>query len=278
MLREVERTTDVHSRLRRDPVSLLHEIESPLDQELAGIVISALAFGNAGVVVAKGREVLRRVGSPLALRAEKRADVLKALRGFRHRLYGAAEVAGLLAGARRVQKQHGTLGDRFADLLAGSDLRTAMAGFVREVRSAGGLDDLPTRGAAHILPSPEGASASKRLCLYLRWMVRRNDGVDLGLWTRVSPSVLLVPMDVHLSRLSRNVGLTDRKGASWALAEEVTAKLRLLDESDPVRFDFPLCHLGMAQGCPSRRDVVACEGCGVRPICRHWAPVRRRGP
>ncbi len=277
VLRAVERDTDVTARLARDPVSVVRAVHGPLDRELAGLVVASLAFGNADVVVAKGREVLTRLGAPLSRAADHPGEVARRLRGFRHRLYGAAELTALLVGARRVQRVHGTLGDRLATLLdEARALRPALAAFVHEIRAAGGLDHLTTRGAAHILPDPDGPSASKRLFLYLRWMVRPDDGVDLGLWSRVSPALLLVPMDVHLSRLSRNLRLTDRKGASYALAEEVTAQLRRLDPRDPVRFDFSLCHLGMARDCPSHRDEERCAGCGVKPLCRHWQRGRSR--
>ena len=79
-----------------------------------------------------------------------------------------------------------------------------------------------------------------------------------------------MPIDTHLFKLSRNLGLTTRSGVTWATAEEVTAGLRRIDPDDPVRFDFALCHLGMVQRCPSRRDPALCAGCGVKPVCIHW--------
>ena len=102
-------------------------------------------------------------------------------------------------------------------------------------------------------------------------MVRPDDGVDLGVWRRVPTSVLLVPVDTHLYKLSRNLGFTKRGTLTWATTEEITAALRRLDPEDPVRFDFPLCHLGMLQRCPSRKDAKRCEGCGIQSVCRHWA-------
>jgi uncharacterized protein (TIGR02757 family) len=100
-------------------------------------------------------------------------------------------------------------------------------------------------------------------------MVRPADGLDLGLW-QVSPGVLQVPVDVHVHKLARNLGLTARTNASWETSEEITAALRRFDPNDPVRYDFSLCHLGMLQRCPSRRDPKRCEGCPVKPLCRHW--------
>ncbi len=101
-------------------------------------------------------------------------------------------------------------------------------------------------------------------------MIRPDDGVDLGLWD-VPTRVLLVPVDTHIHKLGRNLGFTRRKALSWKTTEEITGALRKLDPDDPAKYDFALCHLGMLQRCPSRRDPARCEGCGVMPVCRHWA-------
>ena len=102
-------------------------------------------------------------------------------------------------------------------------------------------------------------------------MVRPADGVDLGLlWTGVDPAILLCPVDTHIHKLARNLGLTKRPSLSWDTAEEITRGLARFDAKDPVKYDFSLCHLGMLQRCPSRRDAARCDGCGVMPVCLHW--------
>jgi uncharacterized protein (TIGR02757 family) len=270
----IDGRTDRAGRLARDPVRALHRYKDPLDQELVGLLAACLAFGNAAIIVRKLDEVLAQLGPRPALAADAPEALAQKLKGFRHRVYQGDEVARLLVGARRVQRASGTLGARFADDLAGAGgrLRPALVSFVRALRQAGGLDAPGLgRGARHLLPDPEGASACKRILLYLRWMVRPADGVDVGLWAdRVPAGLLVVPLDVHLHRLSLNLGLTERQTASWVAAEEVTARLRRLDPRDPVRYDFALCHMGMAGDCPSQADPERCEGCGVRPLCRHW--------
>jgi uncharacterized protein (TIGR02757 family) len=104
-------------------------------------------------------------------------------------------------------------------------------------------------------------------------MVRPADGIDLGMW-RVSPARLLVPVDVHIHRLARNLGFTRRSSPSWKTTEEITRALARFDAADPVSYDFALCHMGMLQRCPSRRDASLCEGCGVKPVCIHWSAGR----
>src|SRR5262249_16904498 len=153
---------------------------------------------------------------------------------------------------------------------ARGDLREALAAWCDAIREAGGLRKSGARrGPAHLLADPRGPSGSKRLLLFLRWMVRPADGVDLGLWRR-DPARPLLPVRVPIPRPSRNLGFTRRRDLSWRTTEEITRALAAFDPRDRVGYDFSLCHMGMLQGCPSRRDARRCEGCGVKPVCMHW--------
>ena len=117
-----------------------------------------------------------------------------------------------------------------------------------------------------LFPRPERGSACKRHNLFLRWVVRGPDGVDLGLWSAVSPRDLVVPLDTHMARLGGALGLTRRKTPDWRMAEEITASLRLACPEDPVKFDYPLTRLGILGVCTrSRRGV--CGRCPVAPLC-----------
>ena len=101
-------------------------------------------------------------------------------------------------------------------------------------------------------------------------MVRGPDGVDFGLWREIPRAALLVPLDTHVHRIGGFIGLTRRKDLSWRTAEDVTARLRLLDADDPVRYDFALSHLGISGACASRKDARRCAECQLKPICRFW--------
>jgi uncharacterized protein (TIGR02757 family) len=277
---------DVGARREADPVGFAHRYARAEDQELVALVCACTAFGNVKAIRAKLGDLLARLGPSPARAADDLPALRVALRGWKHRVFRGDDIARLLAGARAVQREHGSLGALFAaelraareprDHPTGDTLRDALAAWCDAIRSAGGLDrHSRRRGPAHLLPDPRGPSGSKRLLLFLRWMVRGPDGVDLGLWRRyanagVDPARLLVPVDVHIHRLSRNLGLTKRADLSWKTTVEITSALARLDPSDPVGYDFSLCHMGMLQGCPSRRDVEACQGCGVKPVCIHW--------
>jgi len=273
-LEQVVASTDRGARLSADPVSTVRGWGSLHDTELAGLVASCLALGGASVARDKSREVFRRLG-PSLTGALGRGGVEAALDGWIHRFYRGVHVARLLAGARRVQETHGSLGQRFGGLLRQrGSLEGAVEGWVDEIQQAGwgSALDAPSK---HLLPVPtRGGSASKRLMLYLRWMVRADDGVDLGLWGEwVSPAALVIPVDVHILRLARNLGLTTERAATWKAARQITAGLARFRPEDPVFYDFALCHAGMLLRCPSRRDDALCDGCGVRSVCIHWRGV-----
>jgi uncharacterized protein (TIGR02757 family) len=277
----VRSTCDVAARLELDPVAVVHRYAAPEDRELVGLMASAVAFGNVKALRAKLEDALKRLGPNIAAIADDADAVGARLRGWKHRVYRGEDLARLLVGARRVQRASGSLGRRFAaDFQREADVRAALTSFTRAIREAGGLASggrRKRRGSAHILADPSGASGCKRLLLYLRWMVRPADGVDLGLWD-VPTSALLVPVDVHIHKLGRNLGFTRRKTTSWKTTEEITQALRRFDPADPVKYDFALCHLGMLRRCPSRRDDVRCQGCGVQPVCRHWERATSRSP
>jgi len=268
---------DVDARRAADPVAFAHRYARPEDRELVALVAACVAFGNVKTIQAKLEDMLSRIGGRPALAAEDAGALRARLRGWKHRVFLGDDVARLLAGARAVQFAHGSLGACFeAQLRTAPTFREALGAWCDAVRTAGGLRrDGRRRGPSHLLPDPRGPSGSKRLLLFLRWMIRPADGVDLGLWN-VDPARLLVPVDVHIHKLARNLGLTRRGAPSWRTTEEITRKLARLYPPDPTRYDFSLCHMGMLQRCPSRRDPGRCEGCAVMSVCIHWAPRRRR--
>ncbi|HVY48586.1 MAG TPA: DUF2400 domain-containing protein [Minicystis sp.] len=279
-LERVRAACDVPRRLAADPVSVVHRYDDPLDREIVALVASSLAFGNVKAFRAKIDDALDRIGPDVARACDDPARVARALRGWRHRVYDGEVLAKLVVGARAVQREHGSLGAALArDLDAPhGELRGALAAWTTRIRRAGGLDAkqkpkrsgaAPKAGAAHILADPLKGSAAKRLLLLLRWMCRPADGIDLGAWP-IDPARLLVPVDTHIHRLGNNLGLTRRRDLSWRTAEEITRALARFDPTDPVKYDFSLCHLGMLQHCPSRRDEARCHGCGIQSVCRHW--------
>ncbi len=282
-LEAVRNDVDPIERVRRDPVQFAHRFRDPHDQELVGLLAASLAFGNVTTILAKVESILAILGPSPTTACDNRGPIQKALAHIRHRVFRGDDMARLLFGARSLQRSSGTLGRAFVKHLdEGGTLREGLARWASDIRARGGLPSIETRsavgdlrGGKHILPNVQAGGASKRLLLYLRWMIRPADGIDLGLWA-VSPSRLVLPLDTHLHKIARNLGLTDRADASWRTAEKITERLLRFDPDDPIKYDFALCHLGMLQRCPSRRDPKRCEGCPLMPYCKHWRPSRKR--
>ncbi len=262
---------ELSERKRFDPIEFPGRFSNPRDVEVAGLLGAALAYGRADLFKPKVDSLLSVMGgSPAAFVAELTVPrAAKLLDGFVYRFNLGADVAVLLLGMGKVLRERGSLEAAFV----GETQHGRLSSFCSTIRESAPLREIlrrvgPTRGLAHLLPSPLGAGAAKRLNLYLRWMVRGPDGTDFGVWKRVKPAELVIPLDTHVMRMARLLGLTARKDATWRTAEEVTASLRLLDPADPVRYDFALCHYGMSGACPAVPVRVNCVRCELKKACR----------
>ena len=270
--------TDAPARVRGDPVELPHRYSDPRDIEVAALLSAALAYGRVDLFKPRLTALLEALGpSPAALaRSARPAEILRRAKGFAYRMTDARDVACLLYGAGGILRAHGALGASFSSHYRRlGSVRAALGAFIDELCAPDFTpitgQRAPTRRLKHLLPHPDRGSACKRLNLFLRWMVRGPDGVDFGLWREVPAAELVVPLDTHVHRIGRFIGLTNRKDLSWKTAEDVTRRLRMLDAADPVRYDFALSHLGISGTCAARKDARRCAGCPLKPICRYWA-------
>lgn len=267
--------TDVAARIAGDPVELPHRYDDPRDIEVVALLCAALAYGRVELFKPRLARLLDDIGpSPsLLARDAHPEELLRRASGFSYRMTGPRDIACLLYGAGAILRRHGSMGACFESHFEG-DLREALSGFVDELCAPDFTpisgSPRPTRRLKHLLPHPARGSACKRLNLFLRWMIRGPDGVDFGLWRFVPSSALLVPLDTHVHRIGRFIGLTRREDLSWRTAEDLTRNLRSLDAVDPVRFDFALSHLGISGTCAARKDKRRCAGCPLKPICRFW--------
>jgi len=285
-LRTLERRSPPRRRLTLDPVSFPHRYKHPRDVEVAGLLAALLAYGRADLFRPKIHLLLRGMGrSPAAfVRRLTPGRARSLLSGFVYRFNVGADVAVLLLGMGRMLRQTGSLEAGFRHGLDAhpTDLHAALATFVAALRDVdvAAVERVlgPVRGLGHLLPVPLGPGAAKRLHLYLRWMVRGPDGVDLGIWKSIPPAALLVPLDTHVARLSWRLGLTRRRTLGWRTAEEVTENLRRIDAADPVRFDFVLCHHGMSGACPPRARPELCRVCALHSECRVGQRLTRLPP
>jgi uncharacterized protein (TIGR02757 family) len=235
-----------------DPLQLVRKQGTAADREVVGLVASGLAFGGVAQIKRSIVAVLEVLGPrpAEAVAATGPAELTRRLRGFRHRWLDGRDVACLLGFARQMRASHGSIEAFFAEGLGADDpdVGPALASFSRRALT---LDHhglyrghrLPARaGVRYFFPSPEGGSACKRLNLYLRWMAR-HDGVDLGVWHRPEPRQLVLPLDTHTRAIARRLRFTRYRSAGWAMAVDITRRLRRFDPEDPVKYDFALYRL-----------------------------------
>lgn len=189
--------------------------------------------------------------------------------GLRHRFISPRGVHLFLISLRAALRAHGSLEAMYrAGMDGAGDPRARLARFLARFREAWGAD-LP-RERDFLFPDPAKGSACKRHNLFLRWMVRGPDGVDLGLWSVLSPRDLVVPLDTHMARFGRWLGLTARRAGDWRTAEEITAAFRAVCPADPVRYDFALTRIGILRECTAARRG-RCDACPLAALCIHGA-------
>ena len=234
--------------LDTDPLGLVRRFDDPEDREIAGLLAAGLAYGR----VASIRGSLERLFAILGPRPGRFVAAFdpkrdgRRLAPFVHRFHTGEDVAVLLTLVRRARESAGSLEAFFtaSDPDAGAEtIGGALDRFGERLFSLAATP--PSPRVRFLLPLPANGSACKRSCLFLRWMVRPEDGVDCGVWRTVRPSRLVLPLDTHLIRVVRALGWTRRASAGWPMALEATARLRRLDPADPVRFDFALSRLGI---------------------------------
>ncbi len=226
-----------------DPLQFLYGYQDPRDREVVALVASSLAYGRVAQILASVRKVLDVLGpSPRdRLMAVPRRKLDAALGGFKHRFNTGREVAALLWGLRRLIERYGSLGKCVQKSLGKRDetILPALAAMVGE------LHDLTGGPWNHLLCDVTKGGASKRLNLMLRWLVRPDDGVDIGDWEPLGPQRLLAPLDVHMHRLCKAMGATRRNQADARTVMEITRWFAGICPQDPVKYDFSLTRLGI---------------------------------
>jgi len=264
--------------LGSDPVQFVHRYQDPVDREIVGLIASVFAYGNVKIVLRTVNNVLSYLG-PAPSRTIASFDPRKdsrRLRGFYHRFNTSRDLAVLFWIIRRALEEYGSLESVLVSTLSpnDTDVTGALENFSGTLLGFGHerfypRGELKRRvGVRFFFPAPSQGSACKRLNLYLRWMVRPEDGIDCGVWMRIKPRQLVIPLDTHIARISSYIGLTDMRSPGWPMALDITRSLRKLHCDDPLRYDFALCHLGIAGDCPKKRDLQKCARCPILAICR----------
>jgi uncharacterized protein (TIGR02757 family) len=265
--------------LGTDPIAVPRGFADPRDREVTALVASALAYGNVKGIQRSLERLAAWMGAHparLARRLEARSS-LDALEGFRHRWTGARDVVCLLGFIGQMLERSGSVGSFFLETYVPGDIGESLLAFRRRALALDHGGAYPSRrlppdaGVRFFFSSPR-TGACKRMNMFLRWMARPDDGVDLGLWPEVATRDLVVPLDTHIYRIGRHLGWTRRKTPGFATAVEITRRLALLDPEDPVKFDFALSRMGMLRDCPRHRRDADCELCTLKKRLRGARP------
>lgn len=242
----LERLHDKYNRpefIPEDPISVPHRYAGRADREVAGFFAATIAWGNRKAIVRSGHRLMRCMDDAPADFVRNASECeLAALSTFVHRTFNGQDLRDFVLALRGIETRFGGIGAFFERTFeATGSMPATLAAFRREFFSA----EHAPRCEKH-LSSIERGAACKRLCMYLRWMVRRDArGVDFGEWTRIPMEALYLPLDVHAGEMGRALGLLTRRQNDWRAVEEITVALRTFDPGDPVRFDFSLFGAGM---------------------------------
>lgn len=228
-----------------DPISIPHQYTKLQDIEITGFWAAVLAWGQRVTIINKCNELFAMMDNdPHEFILNHQESDLKPFTAFKHRTFNATDTLYFIHWLRHFYEKHESLEEAFVIGLSDADdnMETGLVNFHRYFFE---LPDAPPRTRKHIA-TPQRKSACKRLNMYMRWMVRKDDkGVDFGLWRRIRPSQLVCPCDLHVDRVARRFNLITRKGTDWQTVIELTNNLKKYDPSDPVKYDFALFGLGV---------------------------------
>lgn len=231
-----------------DPITIPHRFTKKQDIEIAGFFAALLAWGNRKSIIQSCNTLMNRMdNTPYEFCLHSSEKEQRQLLGFKHRTFNEADLLGLVYFLHTHYSNSPTLETAFTKGMRPKDetVEGALTGFYNYVFSHTGNYEERTR--KHIA-TPAKKSACKRLNMYLRWMVRQDKkGVDFGLWKKIKPSQLICPLDVHVARVARKLGLLHRQQNDWQAALELTHNLRQLNPADPVQYDFALFGLGVVE-------------------------------
>ncbi|MGC8554374.1 MAG: TIGR02757 family protein [Candidatus Acidulodesulfobacterium sp.] len=267
------------SYLYSDPLGFVHKFNDTRDIEISGFVAAGFAFGGVP-------QILKTLDKIDGITRHKfyeftfnfnAEEGLKLFKGFYYRFIKEKDVAALFLILSEILKQYGSIENFFLIGYNPSDinLKKSIESFceralhIADFSSIYGTKNLPEHSMVRFFfTSPKDNSPCKRINLYLRWMVRNSDNLDFGIWNNgIQPYQLIMPVDTHIGRISRYIGLTKRQNPSFKMAEEITENLKKLDYSDPIKYDFAITRLGILDICTKGGNRSDCGKCGIYAIC-----------
>ena len=224
--------------IENDPVSIPHQFSKKQDIEIAGFLTATIAWGQRKTIIKNANELIRRMDhAPYDFILNSAVIDGRSFHDFVHRTFNGADCIFFLKSLQHIYKKYNSLEDTFK----GQDVKSSILYFRKIFLSI----THQTRSEKHI-SDPEANSACKRINMFLRWMVRKDQcGVDFGIWNAIGAHQLMCPLDVHSGNVARKLGLLNRKQNDWKAVAELTSRLTEFDRNDPVKYDFALFGAGV---------------------------------
>jgi uncharacterized protein (TIGR02757 family) len=245
--------------VKNDPISIPHNFSKKEDIEIAGFMTATIAWGKRPVIIRNAKLLMEQMDlAPYDFVKNSSLKEIKKIETFVHRTFNGTDAKFFMLSLRNIYNQYNGLEAVFAEgleqriypentnpsLPTYTHIKNSIIHFRKIFLSI----KYPARTAKHI-SNPESNAAAKRINMYLRWMVRKDKyGVDFGIWKSISPSLLHIPLDVHVGNVARKLGLLKRMQDDWKAVEELTVKLQEFDKNDPIKYDFALFGLGIFEG------------------------------
>lgn len=239
------------TQISPDPLQFLHLFSDETDIEAIGFLSSVFAYGNVKQIINTMNKILLISDSaPFAFITNlHKNNRLEKLKGLKHRFYNDEDIKNLFISLNSLYNKEGSLKNIFLKNYKSShaNIKEGLSGFSRvfleEIKINTGSKGI-SPGVRFMFPDPALGSACKRMNLFLRWMVRKDE-LDFGLWGEIPAGKLVIPVDTHIARICKQLKLTEYKNVSWKMAEDITGNLKKFDSADPVKYDFAICHIGM---------------------------------
>ncbi len=226
------------SFIETDPISIPHRFAKKQDIEIAAFLSATIAWGNRKSIITSANKLMNLMdNAPHDFVLNHQDKDLKRLLDFKHRTFNTTDTLYFIEFLKQHYSKHESLEDAFLKTEIKNSQAETLSSFHNYFFS---LEDSPHRTRKHVA-TPVRGSTCKRMNMFLRWMVRKDkSGVDFGIWKKLKPAQLLIPLDVHVDRTARKLGLIKRKQTDWVTVVELTENLKQFDAKDPVKYDFAL--------------------------------------
>lgn len=261
---------NVRSMIQTDPLMFVYDYHSAGDMELAGFIAASFAYGKVAMIQRFLRELFSLTGPDLAeFVGNYCGKDARKITGLKYRFNTGVDISNLFCLLKYCLEESGSIEIHFSKFYSPQDenILPGLEGFCNDLLTDGCEKNkiTHTRGLKYFLVSPSGKSPCKRMNMFLRWMIRKDE-VDPGVWTRIPASKLVVPLDTHMIRLCRILGLHSSNSASLSTAVEVTRNFAKISPDDPAKYDFSLCRIGIVNNC-NGLTRPRCKGCELYSHC-----------